>query len=618
MIEAVAELGEYMLSKEEKGGLSTLVDDPRAKHVLSIVLKRTSGGCEYEKVELEEYDFASKEKYLYRRGASQGSNVSPSSVLLDPQRTFEKKFLYWFSDENMKRLRLAPEERGKFAEIKATLERNKERIIKEMEESSSDLDPKERKPLLTLKFEENGSSTYIGDHKIFEEVFIERLTSDYYNKYNTTSLGRDAICSICLRKSEKVYGFTSDIFPFYTLDKRGFAPGLNRQNAWKLYPICHACTLKLEAGKRYLGKKLNLSFYGGFRYYLIPRFIFRTNRDAYDDVFAIVEKYARDPSFSEKERGWLGGLVASEDTMLRLLGEQKNDVLTLSFLFYERPKPKELKILLSINEVLPSRLKRLYETKIKVDSIKLFANGRLAFNFKILHDIFLESKGKDTSQKYYLDTVGKMFVGRDVDYALIMAFLIRRIRNEFVKGRKVKKLTLQGLMLFTYLHGLGILHDYGGVKDSVAKLPMQAVGKGGGAVNYTEVANGIFAEFKDFFNSDTKKAIFLIGVLTQKLLNIQFQERGSRPFVEKLNGLKLDERKLKALLPAIQGKLEEYGKNYYRELEKLISNYFMAAGEHWSLSNDEVSYYFVVGMNMVDAFKTGREEEKDEGAESNE
>lgn len=86
----------------------------------------------------------------------------------------------------MKRLRLAPEERGKFAEIKATLERNKERIIKEMEESSSDLDPKERKPLLTLKFEENGSSTYIGDHKIFEEVFIERLTSDYYNKYNTT------------------------------------------------------------------------------------------------------------------------------------------------------------------------------------------------------------------------------------------------------------------------------------------------------------------------------------------------------------------------------------------------------------------------------------------------
>lgn len=91
MIEAVAELGEYMLSKEEKGGLSTLVDDPRAKHVLSIVLKRTSGGCEYEKVELEEYDFASKEKYLYRRGASQGSNVSPSSGRLDPQLYIRKE-----------------------------------------------------------------------------------------------------------------------------------------------------------------------------------------------------------------------------------------------------------------------------------------------------------------------------------------------------------------------------------------------------------------------------------------------------------------------------------------------------------------------------------------------
>jgi len=115
--------------------------------------------------------------------------------------------------------------------------------------------------------------------------------------------------------------------------------------------------------------------------------------------------------------------------------------------------------------------------------------------------------------------------------------------------------------------------------------------------------DSFFSEFAEFFKSDLKKAIFLEGVLTQFLLNIQYRERNATPFRVKLKGLKLDEKQIKKLLPEIQNKLEEYGKNYYRNLESIISKYLVSAGNEWNMSTDEISYYFVLGMNLSYLFK---------------
>ncbi|NKQ38924.1 MAG: hypothetical protein HF967_05545 [Methanosarcinales archaeon] len=128
-----------------------------------------------------------------------------------------------------------------------------------------------------------------------------------------------------------------------------------------------------------------------------------------------------------------------------------------------------------------------------------------------------------------------------------------------------------------------------------------------------EKINKFFNEFEDSFDSNAKKAVFLEGVLTQYLLNIQYQERGAAPFRIKLKGLNLDERQIKKLLPEIQNKLEEYGKNYYKSLESIISKYFVASGTNWNMSNNEISFYFTLGMNLSYLFKT-----KKEGDDNNE
>ncbi len=122
-----------------------------------------------------------------------------------------------------------------------------------------------------------------------------------------------------------------------------------------------------------------------------------------------------------------------------------------------------------------------------------------------------------------------------------------------------------------------------------------------------------FESNKAFFGSNAKKAAFLEGVLTQKLLNIQYADKKATPFRDKLHGLRMNEALIKRLLPEIQNKLEEYKKNYYRELEGVIARYFILSGVDWIESNDDLSFYFVLGMDSYKLFEDADEEDGTEG-----
>lgn len=114
-----------------------------------------------------------------------------------------------------------------------------------------------------------------------------------------------------------------------------------------------------------------------------------------------------------------------------------------------------------------------------------------------------------------------------------------------------------------------------------------------------------YLEKQDFFDIPEKKAVFLEGVLTRFLLDIQYARRESTPFEARLHGLKLDGRRIKKLLPEIVEKLREYRSGYPR-LEELISKNLIGAGRDWELSEDETSYCFTLGLNLGRIFKKER------------
>ncbi len=598
MINSVATIGEYLIKKENRPPLSILTQNSKAKYVVGIVLNKSGNNYDYETIRIEEYDSINFEKYLYRRGESQGADVTPTCKITDIDKTFKKKFLHWFSESNS--YNLSEEAIKEIEGIKKVLEKNQEIILKDIKNTINAFSDNEIKggTLLTLLFKENDEIQYLFDLKIFRSILVDRSNFRYYNKYGLQSIGKNKICSICLNNEDEVYGFTSDIFPFYTLDKSSFAPSLNQKNGWKLYPVCAKCALNLEEGKKYIEKFMNLNFYGRYRYYLIPKFMNLVEENYYDSIFDLFEVYAKDPSFSKEKRGWIGDLTYTEDRILELISEQKN-FLTLNLVFYDKPNPKELKILLNIGDVLPSYLNKLFETKKRVDNIEIFYNNQISFNFEILYNIFVRSMEKDKSKKFYIDTIGRIFTGKKINYNLILFFLIKRIRKNFSNNINTKDMTLKGFILLLYLDALLIL-DKSNAGESMEKSLNQDVFEEKNEI--VHIANKVFNQYGSFFNSDIKKAIFLEGVLTQKLLNIQYRDKKSTPFRNKLNGLKLDEKRIKTLLPQIQAKLEDYGKNYYKEIEKLISKYFLKAGEKWNIDNNEISFYFVLGMNMADIF----------------
>ena len=183
-----------------------------------------------------------------------------------------------------------------------------------------------------------------------------------------------------------------------------------------------------------------------------------------------------------------------------------------------------------------------------------------------------------------------------------MNYIIRKIRDDFLNGYPTKTNTLRGFMLLNFLYRLGILKFKEGIRPMGNRIFPEEIGG-----ERKEKIELFFQKFPDFFNSDIKKAIFLEGVLAQFLLNIQYRERRSNPFRVKLKGLKLDTKQIRKLLPEIQNKLEEYGKNYYRDLETIISFYLVSSGNDWNIANDEISFYFVLGMNLSELFKKERE-----------
>lgn len=625
MIEAIKEMGVYSSEKDGKSvsnPLDILIENPNSndtyKNVFVVTLKKEEFNFEYKGIELEEFSIDKKEKYLYRGKKGNNPDFTPTSRINKQniiKKTFNKRFLKWFLDIEKERdeHNFGEEEIEFLRKIKSCLDKNKEIIKIHFMEKHENIDKKENS-IITLGIIENGGKKYVGDYQVFRNILENKAKKDFYfsKTHNTESISERQYCSVCNEKRDVVYGFVKT-YKFYNVDKPGFVSGgFERKNSWKNYPVCFNCALALEAGKNYLDEKLSFKFYG-FHYYLIPKFTYK--RD-YDEIFEIFETY-RDPIFSKKD---VDKLTDDEDDILEELSNQEN-YLNNNLMFYQKTN-SAFRILLYIENILPSRLQELFNVKKEVDSIEIFKKYPLSkkketsiyFNFGIVRRFFPWVSNNRTYDKYFLEIVSKIFTEKKVDYNFILRFVMEKIRTEFSNDRHINILVMEGFLLLNYLNKLKLLKTIGG------DLKMKEIEKIFEKKDSEDLDNKIeriFNEFSEFFNSHAKKVIFLEGVLTQFLLNIQRlpevsnAKPGKEPFRSRLMGLKLNEKQIKKLLPEIQNKFEQYGKNYYKKLEAIISKQFVFSGNNWKMNNDEISFYFVLGMNLSYLFKLDNEEKTD-------
>jgi len=594
MIEALQDIGAYSFKQKGINTADNLIEillDEVNKggnyaKVYAINFEDSEAGLRYRDVSIEDWNKKKTVQYLYREKASQGAHYMPTARIAgskeeDVRKTFENRIEKWF--ERLKR------EHSQWLKRSAFLANLCEAFANDQERIKNDLVrlrmQYEDGGFITLIFYQGGEKKYLGDIADCSSYLLE-FSQEKYDE-----VSNDGICCLCNRKS-KVFGNASPI-TFYSLDKPGYiAGGMKKEKGYKNFPLCFECLLQLNEGAAYMQDLLGFRF-AGLRYYLIPEAIYNKN-EVLDEIMNIYYSFQQENegkvSLSQADR-----IAADEDDILGYL-KDVDDIVSLKFLFFQEQSSKFV-ILLLMEDVLPSRIRTLFAAKQRAEEHMIFRDQKFSakliqdiqFNYGVLRRLFPTAKG-------FLEIVNKTFKDQKIDKQYVLELIMDRLRGLFNDNRYMKIEVLQAFVCLLYLTELGLLKSTGG-DLGLMNMENEVV-----AVEALDTRiERFFQEFSSTIDNNAKKAVFLTGVLTQHLLAIQNADRGSTPFRSQLKGLKMKEADVRALLPKIQQKLEEYGSNYYAQLEKIASLYYLQAGNNWGMSVDEVNFYFVLGMNLNDS-----------------
>lgn len=562
MLSAIRDIGDLVTAK-------AILSDRRIEgKILAIVL--SDDNSDFKEVSVEDFDVKKTDRYLYREGATRGNTSAPIAQITEPEKTFSKKISKWLTDcETVSNID------GKDLEflksINKVLEVNRTAIIKAVTNKANDLSKKEKK-FLTVKL--CGGKKFLGDYNIFKKA-IDCFANEKTNK--SSAVGK--VCSVCSELKDKVSARTF-VYQFDTDDKPGsIAGGFDKNHNWKNIPVCDDCRTLLKDGREFIDSKLSFKFYG-LSYSLIPR-ILTGKTEILKEIIAILSDTVQTVSLKDRIKK---RITDDENEILEYLADKK-DVLTLNFLFLQRQQSAE-RILLLIEDVFPSKIRAIFNAKDEVDTA--FNED---FNFGKIRTFFSKSdKDKRDSDlnKYFLEIVDAVFKGKRLDFSFLTRFYMAVIRREFINEGYFSFRVKDAMMNNMFFEKLGLI-TFKEVKNMEESI-----------------FDSIFNRFGKSLNKSEKRGIFLLGVLTQMLLNKQWTDRNAKPFMKKLKSLKMDERDIKTLLPEVQSKLEEYdsfdkGK---RLIATEVSKYLLEAGDGWRMSVDEINFYFACGMNLYDEIAT--------------
>jgi len=604
MIGTVIDLVRYINETMPSNNVSRMLTrSQRIAKVIAVRVRHDKEKWTYDRCSLMDYDESKAELFLYRQGPSAGPGTTPAALVTEAEKTVPKKFLAWFK-KNLRRVKdlINPSDYEVLKAIGDALTEAQSDIVRDVNKKLNMVDRSQGNTLLTIIVDDDTGQHFLGEIDAFVEAFEALTKKSYYEKYDAEARGK-GVCFVC-NKHKEVYGFVTDIFPFYTLDKPGFAPSLHVADGWKSFPVCFECALLLEAVKWYLDQNLKYRFYGA-GYYLVPRFA-RGDAESVSNTLEILESQrSKQVTIAEEDR-----FTDDESEIWEVVSELEDSV-ALNFFFYIMEQ-SSMRILYHAEDVAPSRLATMFIVKKDVQKHGLFGTYNIPLNFSILRDITAMNRdAKD--YKEFLSITGRILMGREVDmdllYRRVMHFIERRARRDgpsrlagseaALAREKQYDPVVRAMMLIEFIQGL----YSGGVTDQMTDFAKE--------MTRAELAKAIFEEHPSFFESRTQRAAFLLGVLVGRLIAIQQRERGAAPFEKKLHNLRLNRRRLERLMVQTQEKLMAYQKaNYYWDLFELLSEEFMAS-EGESIDDDRVSFAFVIGLNQSFRFKStkGVEEE---------
>ena len=567
--------------------------------------------AELKQVDIDVVGEGTYQRYLYRKGSSRGGDITITTKAGD----LEKKLGNFLKPQLQSAYQLAQKlELGKEAAIIGALitliESQFEHITRELQSVFETLDKKEQQSTgFSFRVIVDGEEKYLDDFRVFQAQILSSGVEGKKEKYSVYSAAENQVCSICQLVKPEVLGFASP-FKFATVDKPGMVAGFFKQkNNWKNYPICTDCSLEFELGQKFVANKLKRYFYG-LSYFLIPKSVIQGDSNTLQKAIRLLEEIDYQASVKDQEV-----IQRREDFVMHKLGECENS-FSLNLLFFEEnPTTKAISINLMLEEILPSRFRKLFiEAPKAINSHEWYKDAiiikkqkyDLAFSFGLIKEFF---------EDQFYEMIHKVFRGEKLALENMWSHFTKVIRSNHAEGKSSYWTVLKAHLLIRYFAQLGLIDIHPQPPVKIMDTPTQESPKGKQAYNkkFDRAQLETFVrDNPEFFDQDYKKGVFAVGILVRLLLNIQSVTlNGNTPFEKKLKGLNLNHEALIGIYVEALNKLSQfkYGNSnffiqVYIELREFISDHFTLEAHKLSkISNNELSFYFVAGLEMGTKFK---------------
>lgn len=650
---AIAQIGHWQLEKnKDLDPVDLYIENmfPGKDYKILLLVFEITGEnreliCRFKKVDLSIVgkDSASYRKYAYRSGSPNGGDITFSTIFsisarkdifINAKKKLSKMKVRFSEIENYKIGEEANED------IKATIELEKRIFSSILEEYTKyyysivrktikqllDCDTNMKSIGISFQINYHGKALLLNDFLIIKELILKSGAETKYKTQDSKSIAKNKRCSVSGKCENTIYGFAAP-FSFSTVDKKGSISGFfNKEKNWRNYPISSSEAIALEQGKRFILENLKGTFYS-YSFMVIPHILIDNNFQNLEKVILYLKV-----AFGTKD-----GIIdtqekknRAEDRVMSMIGEME-DFLSIDLVFFETQNAA-FRIKQTIEEVLPSRFNILFNiipNKIQKKNIfadALVINGvftNLNFSFSIIKQFFSpyqKSKKRQFNSPVFLDVIHKIFRGipikREFLFEKIM-FCYRMWFNENLQaetyyGNALELPIKKALMLIDYLQELNIIQN----NKNYKYMEIESVEKKPGRFNLLGF-NEFVKENIEFLDTDIKVGVFSVGVLVRFLYGIQTYELQTQrpPFENKLRSYKLNSDLLMQVYTEALDKIQKYQKNFYTysDLREIINQYFVVKQQDMNkMSNNELSFYFVAGLEMGRKFKNEKEENNQE------
>jgi len=579
MIQKLAKLGKIIPEDMFPDNPLGLNLDFKMEYVVFLEFNYQNEHWGFNGVTIEEFKKSQSDKYLIQTSSGNFTPEFPSFPVYDfnDLKDDEAADINFKESKVGKRvLRCLKKYQKQFDGIKKHLIEN-ENVKSELKEKTVDLD----QALLSFKLD----GSYIADSRWLEKKIskiADAGAKENYTFNNKKYEATDKLCSITNNVESTIWGYVSP-YNFYAVKTElGSVPGgFDARTAWKNFPVSPKGVEYLARAEQFLKEYLRFRFCG-INYFLVPeRVLDIGDKGEFLDYIQDFKRFCL-----SKENGSNNRL---EEDLIDLMKEKDNSA-SYTLFFYEENNA-EFKILASVEDVFPSYTEKISFVKKSSENHRIFKGLKWKKEKYDLKFAFSHIKEFVPEQAAFLEIVRSIFMQKRIDFDYLLDRIISRFQTDFANDELYPTTVLKGVLILKLLLKLHLIQQPKTINEVIMDNKYES----------------FFEEHSDFFNSGdsaTKKAVFLEGVLVKWLLNIQLKKRDSTPFRSRLNSLRLNQKIIKRLLPEVIEKLNQYDTSY-QELEEAISQYLLKAT--FDISDNEISFYFTMGMNLAKEFKSDNE-----------